>query len=154
MKITSIILVCVVAVAGGIYFFRPIEQQPIKPVHEEINRMKEVTLGNQVFLFEIADTPALQERGLSYRGELPTNTGMIFIFPVPGMYYFWMKDMNFPIDIIWLDKNKKVVHIEENLSPKTYPESFGPTSLTQYVIELQAGVVKTIGLQVGDNVAF
>lgn len=151
MKIIVSILVCAVIVAGGIYFSRS-KKQPIKPVHEEIQNVKEVVLGSQKFTLEISDTEALRERGLSYRGELPENGGMLFIFPTPSVYQFWMKDMNFPIDIIWLDQNKKVVYIEYSLATSTYPKSFGPTTLTQYVIEIPAGKVKEIGLKVGDNI--
>lgn len=153
MNKVIIICLCGFLVAGGIYFFRS-RPHPIKPVHEEIQNVKEVVLGSQKFTLEISDTEALRARGLSYRGGLPENGGMLFIFPAPGVYQFWMKDMNFPIDIIWLDQNKKVVHIEHSLATSTYPNSFGPTTQTQYVIELLAGEVKRISLTLGEKISF
>jgi uncharacterized membrane protein (UPF0127 family) len=78
---------------------------------------------------------------------------MLFVFASPDVYQFWMKDMNFPIDIIWLDANKKVVLIEHDVAPSTYPDSYGPETLTQYVIEIPAGEAKRAGLKVGDTVA-
>ena len=115
---------------------------------------KEVLLGNTLYTLEIADTDLLREKGLSYRPSLDTHTGMLFVFTVPGTLKFWMKDMNFPIDMIWLDADKKVVHIEHSLSPSTYPQSFGPEIPTQYVIEIPAGEAAKVGLTVGDIVSF
>lgn len=119
----------------GIYVF----SQSKKTVQESLYTTKKVMLGDEVFMLEIADTDPLREKGLSYRSGLEKNTGMLFVFQEPNIYTFWMKDMNFPLDIIWLDQDKKIVHIEHALSPSTYPESFGPKIPTQYVIEVSAG---------------
>ncbi len=156
MKKTLIIICYGILVAGTLYLFRSSKTTEVSlPVKTEIMyQKKEVKLGNSTFILEIADTETLQERGLSYRSELASNTGMLFVFNTPNMYYFWMKDMNFPIDIIWLDENKKVVHIERALSPSTYPGSFGPQTPTQYVIEIGAGAAAQVGLKTGDVVNF
>ena len=70
-----------------------------------------------------------------------------------------MKDMNYPIDIIWLNENKKFVHIVENAEPSTYneehpskSESFTPGELSRYVIEGISGTIERTGLKVGDTV--
>lgn len=115
---------------------------------------KQVVLGNTPYTLEVADTDLLREKGLSYRPSLDRQTGMLFVFTVPGVVRFWMKDMNFPIDIIWLDTDKKVVHVEHSLLPSTYPMSFGPEIPTQYVIEIPAGDAVKAGLTVGDTVSF
>lgn len=113
-----------------------------------------VTLGGQPFVLDIADTEPLRERGLSYRQSLKPRTGMLFVFNIPGVYYFWMKDMNFPIDMVWLDMNKKIVYIKEHATPESYPASFGPTTQAQYVIEIGDGMARMLGLSVGDKIDF
>lgn len=66
---------------------------------------------------EIPTTSELMGKGLAVKDQLKENEAMFFVFNKPGKHSFWMKDMNFPIDIIWLDSNDKVVHIEQNLQP-------------------------------------
>ena len=56
-------------------------------------------------------------KGLSIKNTLNESEGMLFPFDTPGEYSFWMKDMKFPIDIIWIDSNYKIVYIEKNLQP-------------------------------------
>jgi uncharacterized membrane protein (UPF0127 family) len=65
-----------------------------------------------------------------------------------------MKDMKFPIDMIWLDENKEVIHIEKDVKPETFPESFGPNKNAKYIIEIKANRVDQIGLSVGDILEF
>jgi hypothetical protein len=159
MKKSTWIVGGVILIIVGIFVFRNTILTPA-PVPENIvapeisYTKKNVRLGNSLFRLEVADTFALHERGLSYRQSLAPQTGMLFTFNAPDMYYFWMKDMNFPIDIIWLDQNKKVVHIEHSLSPSTYPGSFGPDTPTQYVVEIPAGEAKQANVVIGDTVNF
>ena len=77
--------------------------------------------------------------GLSNRTNLPEGIdGMLFIFPKSDTHGIWMKDMNFNIDILWLDDNFNVVDQRLNVSPDTYPESFTPSAPALYVLELPA----------------
>ncbi|MBP6857738.1 MAG: DUF192 domain-containing protein [Candidatus Pacebacteria bacterium] len=87
----------------------------------------------------IADTDEQREQGLSNTQYLEPNTGKLFVFNNPGDYGFWMKDMNYPIDIIWIDKNTKIIGISKDLRPETYPEIFYPPSEVVYVLEVNAG---------------
>ncbi len=105
-----------------------------------------MTMGGEPFTTEVADTPALQQLGLSYRKSIGPNNAMLFVFGMPGDYKFWMKDMNFPLDIIWLSSDKKIIYIKKDLSPQTYPQSFGPATSTQYVIEVAQGTVERLKL--------
>src|ERR671921_2143509 len=68
----------------------------------------------------LAETPEQQAKGLSIKNTLNENEGMLFIFDTPKEYSFWMKDMKFPIDIIWISSDNKIVHIEKNLQPCTF----------------------------------
>jgi uncharacterized membrane protein (UPF0127 family) len=111
-------------------------------------------MAGHAFTTEISDTPALQELGLSYRTSIAPDFAMLFVFDTPSTYQFWMKDMNFPLDIIWLNASKHIVYIQKNLSPNTYPQSYGPSTPAQYVIEVASGTAERIGLKVGDPVTF
>ncbi len=101
---------------------------------------------------EVADTRSSRELGLSGRTGLHINEGMLFIFDVPGKYGFWMKDMLFPIDIVWINQNGIIVKGEENLSPSSYPSTFINDSDASYVLELAAGSIERYGLYLGSKV--
>ena len=88
---------------------------------------------------EIANTDAERTQGLSGRASLPAGTGLLFVFESPGKYGFWMKDMNFPIDIVWLGDGMLPVGIEKNVSPDSYPQVFYPPVPVRYVLEVNAG---------------
>ncbi len=105
------------------------------------------------FVVEIADTSVSRAQGLSGRAELLEGNGMFFMFPKSDFYSFWMKDMNFEIDILWLNSDFHVVHILPAVSPETYPESFTPPVRTQYVLEIPAHESKAKGVVVGTQFA-
>jgi hypothetical protein len=92
-------------------------------------------------------------QGLSGRDSLSDNTVMLFVFDRPGKYGIWMKDMNFPIDIIWLDEKGKVVTVESNVSPDTFPKTFYPASDSLYTIEAKSGFIDKNRLGVGATVS-
>ena len=100
---------------------------------------RKVLLGGNEINVTIADTPALQAKGLGGRKSLKPNEGMLFIFPTPGFYGFWMKDMEIPIDIIWFDENYRIVDVWENATPDSYPKLSTPRALSQFVLEVPAG---------------
>lgn len=111
-----------------------------------------VTLEDNRITIEIADTPSLRELGLSGRTSLAPDSGMLFVFPTDGKYSFWMKDMRFSIDMLWLSADGAVVYIKPRVSPDTYPQSFVSNSPARYVLELLAGYVQQHGVTVGDKV--
>lgn len=110
-----------------------------------------VKIGGQMLKVDLALTPAEQEKGLSGKISLASNTGMLFIFPEPGKYYFWMKNMNFPIDMIWFDENLQVIFIQKDVLPESYPETFGPNQNSKYVLEVSAGFSEKNNLIAGDR---
>jgi len=111
-----------------------------------------VLLAGEEILVTVADTPQLREKGLSFHKPLLENKGMFFVFPEPSLYGFWMKDMVFPIDIIWFDANQRIVDVWENATPQTYPEIRTPRSESKYVLEVNAGFYKNHALKRGDVV--
>src|ERR1044072_2358762 len=87
----------------------------------------------------VALTSPEQSTGLAIKNTLAENEGMLFVFDTPSKYSFWMKDMKFPIDIIWLDSNKKIVHVEDSLEPCLFLlpcPSYSPTVDSKYVLEV------------------
>ncbi len=90
--------------------------------------------------------------GLSLFPSLDRDQGMIFVFTQPQQLGFWMRDMLFPLDMIWLDATMRIVDIHTNISPNTYPEIFSPSVPAQYVIELPAGAAKNHGFFKGQQI--
>jgi len=100
-----------------------------------------VLIGETKIDVEIADTSELRAQGLSKRPFLGEKKGMLFVFEEEGVYPFWMKGMNFPIDIIWINKDFVVVDITENATPESYPQTFSARSPIKYALEVNAGLV-------------
>jgi len=116
------------------------------------NALTTILFKNTNVLAEVADTPAKEELGLSGRIELPFGKGMLFAPPTARVYGIWMKDMNFPLDIVWFDNDLKVMYIKENAAPESYPEAFVPSAPSRYVLELPAGFIQRYGVTLGDKV--
>lgn len=108
--------------------------------------------GSTRYAVTVADDAAKRKQGLSGRESLADNQGMLFDFHGSAERCMWMKDMNFSIDMIWLDEQKKVVAIEEDISPDTYPRSF--CAKAAYVLELDAGQVDEAHIRVGQMLSF
>ena len=106
---------------------------------------------------EIATTSMAVQKGLSGRASLDSDKGMLFIFAKLDWHRFWMPDMYFPIDIICIDKNKKVVGISKNVSPEfdpANPRFYQISKPTQFVLEVNAGFSDAYGINPGDPVSF
>jgi uncharacterized membrane protein (UPF0127 family) len=100
----------------------------------------------------VVDTERLRSRGLSNKSSLPEDEGMLFVFDESDIHSFWMKDMNFDIDIIWINENGSVVYIVQNASPESYPEFFTPTQESMYVWEVNAGFAAENGIDIGGRI--
>jgi uncharacterized membrane protein (UPF0127 family) len=102
----------------------------------------------------VAADDTSREQGLSGVAFMNENDGMLFVFDKPQIPGFWMKNMNFPLDIVWIDQNKKVVSISEDIATSTYPKAFSPKSPISYVLEINAGTVRKFGISVGAKLNF
>lgn len=100
---------------------------------------------------EIVRTQQEMQQGLSGRKNLAKDEGMLFWYQEPSYPSFWMKDMVFPIDIIWIGQNWRVAGIQENISPDSYPQTFLPGVPVQYVLEVNAFFAKDHNISVGDK---
>ncbi len=107
--------------------------------------------GSLAIPVSIADTPAAREQGLSGTNTLPANAGKLFIFDTPGNYGFWMKDMNYGLDFVWIDSAMKVIAVTPNVTADTYPQIFYPAQPVQYVLEVNAGFSSKNNLTVGQQ---
>lgn len=114
-----------------------------------------LTRNGQTVRLEVAATQDQRSRGLGGRSALPLNQGMLFIYSDEAVRCFWMKDMRFPIDIMWLDGTQKIVHIARNVRPETYPQTFCAAGQpARYVIELPAGQAAPLGADPGQTLRF
>jgi uncharacterized membrane protein (UPF0127 family) len=147
-KISSFIIVVIFLVSLFLYF----EKKENFFVKNNENAIKYVKIGGATLKVDLASTQEQQEKGLSIKENLNDDEGMLFIFKKPSINYFWMKDMRFPIDIIWIGKDLQVVYIEKNVNPDTYPHLFGPNEEVKYVLEVNAGFSEKNNLKKNDNV--
>lgn len=114
-----------------------------------------VYLGNGVFNMRVAKTQSDREKGLSGVTSLGPREGMVLAYPNEGLWKIWMKDMKIPLDIVWLDSDKKVVHSVKNASPDGSTNVvFEPSSPAQYVIELPMGTIQSQNIRTGQAAVF
>lgn len=105
---------------------------------------------------EVAESEKQRMQGLMYRDGINEDQGMLFIFEEEGYHSFWMKNMKFAIDILWLDRQKRIVHTEKEVPPcKKEPcPSYSPALPAMYVLELKAGSVDKRKLKLYDRLEF
>ncbi len=113
--------------------------------------VRKITINGVTLDVEIADDSKKMERGLMFRDTLPENRGMLFVFDQERKYTFWMMNMTFDLDIIWLDTNGKVVYTVEDAKPcidaaHTSSCSFSPDRPAKYVLEVNSGFVQKHGI--------
>lgn len=111
---------------------------------------------NYAVRLEIAADDETRQQGLMYRDRLPEATGMIFIFPQPGDFPFWMKNTLIPLDIIWIDAAHRIVHVAHDVPPcKADPcPNVPPNATASYVLEVAAGVAAQHHLAEGQTLGF
>lgn len=114
----------------------------------------EVGTPRGIITVDIINDPVLQEKGLGGRKFLSEDDGMLFVFDNPGIYGFWMKDMEFPIDIVWIGPDKIVISVSSNVATSTYPEIFLPSAPASYVLEINSGSAERHNISAGTKLEF
>ncbi|SRR5258708_17057899 len=149
-------LLGVLAVAVGIIIIIVVARDFVPKIPgstQKITKTETLTAQTQKLILEVAQTPKEQEIGLSGRMSIGDNQGMIFPFTQPGFYSFWMKNMKFPLDIIYTSKNK-VVSIFKNVPNPTFPTNnlpiYKPELPADSVIELKGGQTDKLNIKNGD----
>lgn len=117
-------------------------------------------MGEVTFSVDLADTPDKRTRGLSGRPSLDAYTGMLFVFDSESRVTFWMKEMEFPLDFVWIGSDCSVADISQDV-PEPPPgmnlsalPRYQPSVPVQYVLEINAGVIEAAGISKGDPVGF
>ena len=150
-KILTWVLIIVLVIIAGVI----ISIDKRAPSSDEVSEVERVRIAGALVSVQVASTISAWAQGLGGQESLGEDEGMLFVFDTPARRSFYMKDMNFPIDIIWLDENMQVVYIKENAEPDSYPEeTFTPDQKAKYVLEVNAGFVERNGITLGSTMEF
>lgn len=144
-----IIVVFTLVVFGGFLGYQ-FAVPHITPYFE--NRVRGAIINDTGIDIIVADTPREREQGLSGYTSLKKDTGLLMIFEEADYHGIWMKEMYFPIDVIWIGDDMKVIDITESLKPETFPAVFEPKTPARMVLEVNAAFAASNGIQVGDTV--
>lgn len=122
------------------------------PTKKDKRQTQQLSVAGQNVEVVVADTTTERSIGLSNYVSLEPNTGMLFVFDDSDYYSFWMRDMDFAIDIIWINEDRQVVFVKENAMPADFPESYKPDEKALYVLEVPSGFVARHGITLGTAV--
>lgn len=131
--------------------------QDDKSYRSDLRHDAKISIGSSEISVQIAKTSEEKAKGLSGKNFLAEDEGMIFIFINKTYPAFWMIDMNFPIDIIWISEDT-IIHIDENVPPPEAKQDkkdlplYKPPKAINYVLEVSAGFSQKNGIKVGDKV--
>ncbi|MDQ3835795.1 MAG: DUF192 domain-containing protein [Thermoproteota archaeon] len=120
-------------------------------------RQANVTVKGQTLIADISATNEQRTKGLSVKDGLSENQAMLFVFENEAEHRFWMKDMKFPIDIIWMDANKTVIHVEHDLQPCStilLCTTYKANGNSLYVLETVGGFAQKYGITKGTHIDF
>lgn len=144
-KTVILFLILIVLILFSLFFFRIKQFQT-----------RQIIINGNIIQIEIADSNEERIRGLSNRTSLPDSSGMLFIFPDVNYHSIWMKEMNFPIDIIWI-KYGIIVDLVNNAPVPVNNlniATFTPQTTADSILEMRAGAIKRYRMKIGDNVKF
>ena len=135
----------------AVTLLNPVSRQALECTSYHMPVTSTLAVGNKQIATELVTTQAEQEKGLSGRPCIKDNQAMLFDFDRSDQsnHCFWMKDMRFAIDMVWLDSDKRVVYSARDVQPATYPTNFCPGRPTRYVLEMKANTAFMMGLNVG-----
>jgi len=120
------------------------------------NPSEQICFANGCIYIEIAQTPEERRKGLQARKYLGKDKGMLFIFSESQKYSFWMKDTLIPLDIVWIDDQKRIVTVMSNVLPCKTEQCpvYAPDKSALYVLEINTGSASELSLKVGDQAVF
>lgn len=161
-RVLVLVLLVVVVVAGGSAAIAAQENDggattlPWVWTLGSLRQSANVVVGDTTVAVEISNTPELRERGLSYHADLSRNSGMLFVYPDSGRRIYWMKGMNYCLDIVWISDGA-IVGAAESVCPEPGVADadlgrYGSPEPVQYVLELPAGWLKDHGYTTGTPV--
>jgi len=119
------------------------------------NENPRVCIEENCFEVEIAETLVEKSKGLMFREFLGEDKGMLFVYNQEGVYNFWMKNTLIPLDIIWINSDKKIVYIKNGAQPcGEICESLNPQENAKFILEINGGIVGKLNISIGDSVKF
>lgn len=154
MKIKMIVLfflLFIIIVFGGIFLFSIKEE-----ITPSLAKYISICFADKCFNVEVASSFSSRMKGLMNRKFLASDAGMLFVFPDEDKHAFWMKNTLIPLDIIWINGEREVVHIAKNVQPcnSFICPSISPDKPGKYVLEINGGKIDEIGLITGDKTQF
>lgn len=149
-KVLVVIVLLLVAAGAGYWYWQSLPDPSIAKMPKVTAKISDATFT----LYAPTDVEGLQ-KGLSVFDSLEQNEGMIFRGMPVGVQPFWMKDMKFNIDILWVNKDNEIIHIVYDASKDSYPTRFQNPSdrPSSYVIEINAGLAEKHGIIPGQFVS-
>ncbi len=158
--ILPILLTIIFIIVAGVFYRKNqgLSPFPFNPTKTpSVSRTKTVMIREASIKAEVAESNTERQKGLSGRFGLDKDAGMLFVINNRVTRTFWMKDMKFAIDIIWI-KDGKIIQIDKNIEPpaagipKGKLNLYSPKTAVDYVLEVNAGYSDLKGIKVGDSV--
>lgn len=145
-----------VLIAAGLFFLVSFEEDEggVPSLPERLVTGEVLYFDDVAVRLEFAETEEKRQKGLSGRANLARGTGLFFVFPESDLHGIWMRDMRFPIDIIWFNEDLVVVDTAMNVTPATFPKVFQPQAPARYILETNYGFVEVYGIEPGDKAEF
>ena len=117
-------------------------------------------IGDTVYAVDLAVTPEERTQGLSGRPSMDTNRGMLFVYETDGPRTFWMPNMHFPLDMVWIRSDCTVAGVTADVpnppldTPRDQLELYPSAGQVRFILELNAGQAAMRGIEAGDTVTF
>lgn len=152
----QIFLLCLI-ILGGFYLFENASlYEQFLPQNQNL-KQQQLKIGESIINIEVADTSGERSKGLSGRESLASSSGMLFVYPESKQYRFWMKDMKFNIDIIFIDNGKVEDFIKDVSAPNPGQKDqdlpvYQPQKPIDMVLEVNSGFVDRQQIKIGDTV--
>ena len=150
----------IIAIISGALSYT-IYRHPVEVVYQNTDTPtshdSQIVIGTSTLNVRVARTNEEVTKGLSGTLSMNENEGMIFLFSVSDRYRFWMPDMHFGLDMIWIDESMKIVDISKNVPPLldiSKPIYYEPKTPARYVLEVHAGWSERNNISIGESVRF
>ncbi len=152
MKKVIFLIIIIITLVLIVFAIRNLIKKPEIDLKNQENTAYYLSIGSNIFEVEIANTPQKRAIGLSEKETINQNEGMLFVFDKSHLPLFWMKDMKFPLDFVWI-KDNEVVQISENIPVLTNGtiSTITPTTEIDSVLEINAGMTKKYNIIIGDK---
>ncbi len=117
-------------------------------------------IGDTAYAVDLAVTPAERTQGLSDRPSMDDDRGMLFVYDDDGARTFWMPDMHFPLDMVWIRADCTIAGVTADVpnppldTPRDQLELYPSSGLVRFILELNAGQAATHGIHAGDKARF